>query len=60
MCGDGIVRKICTKDHPCKKDGCNWQHPEAKLVDSYNDGIDEIDVYECPICGLRFRETIEQ
>ncbi len=54
-------RKICSKEH-CwqpKNRRERWMHPRAEFLYSEED-VDggDLDVYRCPVCGLKFKITI--
>ena len=58
-------RKICTKESPYNSKDKDrrekWQHPDAVSVcvwEGYPGG--DIETYECPHCGLRFKVELPQ
>ncbi|MFH1634079.1 MAG: hypothetical protein ABIG63_08720 [Chloroflexota bacterium] len=54
--GDRIA---CTKENPSDVKPYKWYHPDAKLIDSFDDFWDDsYDIYECPNCGIRFDVTV--
>lgn len=47
-------REVCTSDRPMPKGAPgHWYHPEATAVDECSQGC--CDIYECPVCGHRWR-----
>lgn len=56
-----IMRKPCTKDNPSDGTPYEWYHPDAILVNTFYDNSvfhDDYETYECPHCGIRFKETL--
>jgi len=58
-----MTRKKCTKEHPYDgSDPHDWCHPDAKDIGGY-DGWEQgtsYDLYECPYCGVKFKEYVGQ
>jgi hypothetical protein len=57
------MRKECTKENPSDGSPWKWYHPDAKFIKSYDSFFsyeDSYDEYECPHCGIIFKETISK
>lgn len=50
------MRQTCTKERPYTPGG-QWEHPEAKVIDS---NCDCCEAYKCPVCGLEFKVELPQ
>jgi hypothetical protein len=57
-----VERYKCTKENPWTKDKGNYaEHPDAVyLNDEDHGGGDCVACYNCPNCGLYFKETLAQ